>query len=296
LLKTLLCVSLLSYSNVAFGFQSGPRLAVASRLGHPLNHFRKQHKNADNQSSPHVLPTKQQVSRRQTIRFLSENVEESDSSIKNVKNDNFFDPKMTFLLVGGQSLLIGIAVGFAKIFNIPNFGLGPQIDLSLASLQQGFLMSLPMGGFAVLLDQVEDRFPALQDVTKATHKSVLTLLGGSFKPLLGVVIALALGFAAGFGEEMLFRGVLQYGLAAKVGTVGSLVVASVIFGALHAVTPLYALLAGIASVYFGYLYLCFGNLAVPIFAHALYDVGALYYAHWEVSKMTDEEKAELASL
>lgn len=79
---------------------------------------------------------------------------------------------------------------------------------------------------------------------------------------------------------MLFRGVVQYGLAAKVGTPGSLMAASIIFGALHAVTPLYALLAGIASLYFGYLYLSFGNLAVPIFAHALYDVGALYYAHW----------------
>ena len=79
---------------------------------------------------------------------------------------------------------------------------------------------------------------------------------------------------------MLFRGVLQYSLEAKVGTAGSLVVASIIFGALHAVTPLYALLAGIASLYFGYLYLSFGNLAVPIYAHALYDVAALYYAHW----------------
>lgn len=178
-------------------------------------------------------------------------------------------------------------------------------------------MALPMGGLAVLLDLVEDRLPALQDVTKATQKSVLTLLGGKFKPLLGIVIALALGtllhvvdmcttvcigapgmdsvltvchfcttpsysigFAAGFGEEMLFRGVMQYGLTAKLGTAGSLAVVSIIFGALHAVTPLYALLAGIASTYFGYLYLSFGNLAVPIYAHALYDVGALYYAHW----------------
>lgn len=178
-------------------------------------------------------------------------------------------------------------------------------------------MALPMGGLAVLLDLLEGRLPALQDVTKATQKSVLTLLGGKFKPLLGIVIALALGtllhvvdmckkyvlvrmesilisryvtfvlhpshpigFAAGFGEEMLFRGVMQYGLMAKLGTTGSLAVVSIVFGALHAVTPLYALLAGIASAYFGYLYLSFGNLAVPIYAHALYDVGALYYAHW----------------
>ncbi|CAJ1936545.1 unnamed protein product [Cylindrotheca closterium] len=292
LLITILCAALLICSNVAFGFQSaGPsHLAVSSHLlrSHPPS------------SSTHqILATKQIFSRRQTIRFLSsDQVEDNDPSIKIVKkkDDTLFDLKTTLFLVGGQSLLIGIAAGFAKMFNIPNFGLGPDINLNLSALQQGFLMALPMGGLAALLDQVEDKFPALQDVTKATHKSVLALLGGNFKPLLGLIIAIALGFAAGFGEEMLFRGVLQYGLAAKVGTAASLVVASLIFGALHAVTPLYALLAGVASVYFGYLYLSFGNLAVPIYAHALYDVGALYYAHWTVSQLSDEEQSELASM
>lgn len=88
------------------------------------------------------------------------------------------------------------------------------------------------------------------------------------------------GLAAGFGEEMLFRGILQSGLASQMGNVAGVIVASVIFGALHAVTPMYAFLAWLASLYFGYLYLASGNLAVPIFTHAIYDVGALFYAHW----------------
>lgn len=79
---------------------------------------------------------------------------------------------------------------------------------------------------------------------------------------------------------MLFRGILQYGIGEQFGNVAGVAVASIIFGALHAVTPLYAFLAWLASIYFGYLYLASGNLAVPIFTHAIYDVGALLYAHW----------------
>ena len=105
--------------------------------------------------------------------------------------------------------------------------------------------------------------------------------------------AIGLGFAAGFGEEMLFRGVMQYKLGLGLGDALSIIVSSIIFGLLHAVTPLYAFLAWLASLYFGYLYVAFANLAVPIFSHAIYDVGALLYAHWTVSRLSDEEKSQL---
>ena len=154
-------------------------------------------------------------------------------------------------------------------------------------------MTIPLAGFAVLLDTIEDRFEALQDVTTATQRSVLALLGGKFKPLIGVMTATALGVAAGLGEEMLFRGVLQYELGSQIGDIFAVILTSIIFGALHAVTPLYAILASLASVYFGYLYLAFENLAVPIYTHALYDIGALLYAHWTVVKMNEEEQIAL---
>lgn len=63
----------------------------------------------------------------------------------------------------------------------------------MASVQQGFLMALPLGVFAFVLDLFEDKVPALQEVSKATQKSVLALLGGTFKPVLGLLISLALG-------------------------------------------------------------------------------------------------------
>lgn len=218
----------------------------------------------------------------------------SDAERSDASDDKLFDAKTTIALVGGQSLLIGAAAIAAKFVGTPNYGLGPGIDASLPYVLQGLLWSLPLGLLAIALDLVEDKFPALQEVTKATQSSVLSLLGGTFKPVLGIATALALGAAAGIGEEMLFRGVLQFELGSRLGSeILAVGLTSIVFGALHAVTPLYAGLAALASVYFGWLYLVTGNLVVPIVTHAFYDWAALLYAHWTVANMSDSEQQSL---
>ncbi|HEY8197447.1 MAG TPA: CPBP family intramembrane glutamic endopeptidase [Gemmatimonadales bacterium] len=80
---------------------------------------------------------------------------------------------------------------------------------------------------------------------------------------------------AGLAEEMLFRGVMQIGLARLLPDGVALVVASAAFGLAHFITPAYALLAGLAGLYLGGLFLLQGNLVAPIVAHAVYDVVAL---------------------
>jgi membrane protease YdiL (CAAX protease family) len=82
---------------------------------------------------------------------------------------------------------------------------------------------------------------------------------------------------AGFAEEILFRGVVQVGLARVLPESGALVIASAGFGLAHFITPTYALLAGLAGLYLGGLFLVQGSLAAPIVAHAVYDVVALNY-------------------
>jgi membrane protease YdiL (CAAX protease family) len=82
---------------------------------------------------------------------------------------------------------------------------------------------------------------------------------------------------AGLGEELLFRGLLQEGLAGWLGPWPALAAASVLFGLLHPMTPAYAVLAVLAGVYLGWLYLATGNLLVPVLAHALYDLIAFVY-------------------
>ena len=210
------------------------------------------------------------------------------------EGDQLFNIRTTVALVGGQSVLVGVAAAAAFVVGTPNFGLGPGVNFSVEPLVNGALWVVPLVVFAYVLDIVEQQVPALQDVTKATQRSVLALFGGKWKPIFAVVTASALGLAAGIGEEMLFRGVLQYELATRVGEFASVAVTSIIFGALHAVTPLYALLASLASVYFGWLYTSSGNLAVPIATHTVYDIAALLYCHWTVTQMTEDEQMDIA--
>lgn len=87
---------------------------------------------------------------------------------------------------------------------------------------------------------------------------------------------------AGFGEEFLFRGLLQDGLLEilvgwhgtepDIGTVAAVIaVVSILFGLAHAATKTYFVLAAVISVYLGFLYYFSDNLLVPVLIHGLYD-------------------------
>ena len=86
-----------------------------------------------------------------------------------------------------------------------------------------------------------------------------------------------LAVLAGLAEEILFRGVVQVGLARVLPDGAALVLASVAFGLAHFITRAYALLAGMAGLYLGAVFLMQGNLVAPIVAHAVYDFVALTY-------------------
>jgi len=91
----------------------------------------------------------------------------------------------------------------------------------------------------------------------------------------------AVALAAGFGEELLFRGLLQTELARLIGgphsSLVGLALASAVFGVCHWLDRTYAFLATLAGAYFGWLLLAAGNLWTPIVAHAMYDFLALAY-------------------
>jgi membrane protease YdiL (CAAX protease family) len=81
--------------------------------------------------------------------------------------------------------------------------------------------------------------------------------------------------AAGVGEEMLFRGVLQGVLARWLGTWEGLAVASLLFGLLHPISTTYVVVAGLLGAYLGAVWILSGNLLVVVIAHAVYDYLAL---------------------
>lgn len=87
----------------------------------------------------------------------------------------------------------------------------------------------------------------------------------------------AVALLAGLGEEMLFRGVLQGVLGRWLGPWLGLVVASIAFGLVHPITPFNVLLAALAGLYLGALYLWTDNLLTAALPHALYDWAALAF-------------------
>jgi membrane protease YdiL (CAAX protease family) len=87
-------------------------------------------------------------------------------------------------------------------------------------------------------------------------------------------LALLAGLA-GLGEELLFRGVVQAGLAQLVPNSLALLAASVLFGLAHFATSTYAVVAGLMGLYLGGLFLVQGSLLAPVVTHALYDLVAL---------------------
>lgn len=82
---------------------------------------------------------------------------------------------------------------------------------------------------------------------------------------------------AGGAEEFFFRGLLQTGLELNFGVFWAVLVSNLLFGALHWITPGYALLAGGAGLYLGAMLYVTGeaNLLVPMLIHAGYDYLAL---------------------
>jgi membrane protease YdiL (CAAX protease family) len=110
----------------------------------------------------------------------------------------------------------------------------------------------------------------LQEMVESRLRDFLIRL----TPLELVVLSLA----AGFGEEFLFRGWVQQGLFSWLGADESVVwggvgllIASILFGLAHPISPLYVVLATLMGIVFGGLYWVTGNLLTAIVAHAVYD-------------------------
>eukprot|EP00587_Corethron_hystrix_P007092 CAMPEP_0113304716 /NCGR_PEP_ID=MMETSP0010_2-20120614/4622_1 /TAXON_ID=216773 ORGANISM="Corethron hystrix, Strain 308" /NCGR_SAMPLE_ID=MMETSP0010_2 /ASSEMBLY_ACC=CAM_ASM_000155 /LENGTH=248 /DNA_ID=CAMNT_0000158971 /DNA_START=575 /DNA_END=1321 /DNA_ORIENTATION=+ /assembly_acc=CAM_ASM_000155 len=225
-----------------------------------------------------------------------------------------FDPKTAVMLVGAQASLAVIAVAASMILNTPSTGaFGTAFDLTdLDAVATGVEKTVPLltiAGFFEVVEWAYDKYgPAEEDensiiasfkkVTEATQTSVLSFLGSERKLFPEAFItSVGLGLAAGVGEELLFRGVLQSAITENIGVgpIPSLFLTSIIFGLLHFATPLYAFLAFLASLYFGSMYMDpnVDNLIIPMVCHTLYDVVALMYAHYAVTGLTDTQRARL---
>lgn len=170
-------------------------------------------------------------------------------------------------MIAGESALILVALALAWLLGVD---VQSQIEWEPAALLRGAAATLPM----LVPVAVMHFWPAgpWADFRRLVEELVAPLFRDWSIVQLGMVSLLA-----GVGEEMLFRGVLQYRFAAWCGPWCGLLLASLLFGLMHFISPAYALYTTLVGIYLGLIWMFDGNLLVPIVAHGLYDFLALLY-------------------
>jgi membrane protease YdiL (CAAX protease family) len=137
-------------------------------------------------------------------------------------------------------------------------------------LLEGVIAVLPMLVLFVIL--VRWPIGPLRGILNFSERVLCPLLASC-----SVIDLLGISVLAGVGEELLFRGIAQAVLCRTLGLVGGIVLASILFGGLHAITWAYAVLAAFMGAYLGCVWLYTDNLLPAMVAHALYDFAALLW-------------------
>ena len=180
-----------------------------------------------------------------------------------LKDHSFFSSACFF-----EAALIPLAIFLGSIGSINPFS---NIFFTETALANGVIGTIPL----ILI------FLALEQIHAKSVGNIRRLLLDTLGPGLQHshwTDLLILALIAGIAEELLFRGVIQPWIEQFWGVTAGLVISNFIFGLVHAVTPLYALLAGLVGIYLG-LSLNYGtekNLLVPIIIHGLYDFLAFF--------------------
>lgn len=176
-------------------------------------------------------------------------------------------PPIVRHVIAFEGVLILLAWVLAWALDRPLFEL---IVFDWEGTVAGFLATVPL--YAALIWSAHTSMPPFPRLRCDFERLVVPMFRGiSWWDL--VLIALL----AGVGEELFFRGLLQPGLGRWIGVWPAVILTSVVFGALHWITPAYALVAGLIGFYLGAFMVASGNLLVPILMHALYDFLALRY-------------------
>lgn len=180
------------------------------------------------------------------------------------------------------ALAIGLFLGHSPLASV-EFS-AAAISQNMIAIAWGVLATIPM----MLMLLVVERScwgPLIR-----LRNVVFELIVPFFRKSSIVELAL-IAIAAGIGEEMLFRGIIQALLSewlrGPYSVLVALLVASAIFGACHWITNTYAVLATLIGLLLGGLFVVTENLLAPITAHALYDfVALIYLVKWKSDRLS----------
>jgi CAAX protease family protein len=176
-------------------------------------------------------------------------------------------PGFIRLVAAGEAGLLLLAWALGRWLGISPFH---EIRPSLGAFLWGVAATVPLGfGLAWMLTT---RWSPIRRLVALVTEQIGPILSGC-----SVAELALLAVGAGVSEEVLFRGVVQTGLARAVPVWLALTTASVAFGLVHFASRAYAVVAGVMGVYLGSLFLLQGSLLAPIVTHSLYDLVALLY-------------------
>ncbi|MGY6554262.1 MAG: CPBP family intramembrane glutamic endopeptidase [Wenzhouxiangella sp.] len=170
-------------------------------------------------------------------------------------------------MLGLQFGIVVLAVLLALVFRLD---LRAQIEFSIEAVNWAVVGTIPLLLSVWVL--ADTRWAWAAELQRLMREIVVPLFRTA--PA-GTVILVSL--LAGVGEELLFRGVIQGGLSGLIGPWPALILASVVFGLMHALTRAYFVVATLMGLYLGLFYLWTGNLLIPVLIHFLYDWAVLRY-------------------
>ncbi len=172
--------------------------------------------------------------------------------------DHFFKNACLF-----EAGLILVAVVLGWISGINPFAL---LHFSENAIFYGILGTIPLFLMFLLLEQIT------VDSVVTIRRFLLETLGPALHRYHWSDLFM-LAAVAGISEEILFRGVIQPWMESSWGFIAGLIGSNIVFGLVHAITPLYTVLAILVGTYLGFA-LDFGgerNLLTPVIIHWLYD-------------------------
>jgi membrane protease YdiL (CAAX protease family) len=174
------------------------------------------------------------------------------------KLDEFFKSACYF-----EASLILVAIFLGWVANIDPF---EHIYFSETAITYGVIGTLPLFLMFLALEKLQG-----ESVVKI-RKLLLNTLGPGLHSYHWSDL-LILAAIAGIAEELLFRGVIQPWIENSWGITTGLIASNIAFGLVHAVTPLYAVLAALVGIYLGLSLDYSGdrNLLIPVIIHGLYD-------------------------
>ncbi len=181
------------------------------------------------------------------------------------------------------AMLFESGLGFAGLAVAwwANISLQSRLQVTSPALVRGLVACLPM--LVVLVAMSSSRWPPLVQL----RKQVEMLVGELFSSISWLELALVC-FAAGLGEELLFRGALQPWLARITHPTVAIVVVGLLFGLAHSLSVTYFVTATLIGCYLGWLMQAYDDLVAPIVAHALYDFVAIAFIRRNIKRSPSE--------